>query len=67
MIKTAGLPKAVNKDQLFVITEPDMALFETFGDGLKSKITNTPEWAMQKGKGLGTVSSFEDLDDSIPF
>ena len=67
MIKTAGLPKAVNKDQLFVITEPDMALFETFGDGLKSKITNTPEWAMQKGKGVGTVSSFEDLDDSIPF
>jgi len=66
IIKTAGLPKAINKNQLFVITEPDMDLFETFGEGLKNKITNTPEWAMQKGK-VSAVNSFEEMPDDIPF
>jgi len=65
MIRQAGLPKPVNKNQMFMISEPDMELFETFGKGLKEKITSSPEW---QARGVtAPTGGFEDMDDSIPF
>jgi hypothetical protein len=71
-IKKAGLPEGFNKLSMFVIDEPDMELFETFGDGLKEKIKATPEWRSKDGgqapasKG-SSGSGFDDMDDDIPF
>jgi hypothetical protein len=55
MIKQNGLPQAVNKNELFNIGEPDMAMFATFSDNLKAKISNSPEW--QKTAGQCAVKS----------
>ena len=43
MIKQAGLPPAVNKNEIFNLSEPDMELFESFSDNLKNKIKSSPE------------------------
>jgi len=67
LIKQAGLPKPVNPNHLFMITEPDMALFETFGQGLKEKITSSPEWAMRNTGGVKSAPSIAEMDDDIPF
>jgi hypothetical protein len=67
MIRQAGLPKAVNVNQVFTLAEPDMELFETFGKGLKEKIMSSPEWVMHGSKNPKVKSSVEDLDDDLPF
>jgi hypothetical protein len=70
-IKKAGLPEGFNKLAMFVIDEPDMALFETFGNGLKGKIQGSPEWRAHNGgpasKPVSTGSGFDDMDDDVPF
>jgi hypothetical protein len=74
-IKRAGLPEGFNKLAMFVIDEPDMELFETFGNGLKEKIQGSPEWRARNGgqeqkpaiKPSSTGSGFDDMDDDIPF
>ena len=70
-IKRGGLPEGFNKLAMFVISNPDMELFETFGNNLKEKITSSPEWrarspAPQPDPG-STGSGFDDMDDDIPF
>jgi hypothetical protein len=71
-IKKAGLPEGFNKLAMFVIDEPDMELFETFGNGLKEKIQSSPEWRARNGdqpvsKPSSTGSGFDDMDDDVPF
>ena len=72
-IKKGGLPEGFNKLAMFVIDEPDLELFETFGDGLKEKIKATPEWRARDGgqssyeKPKPAGSGFDDMDDDIPF
>jgi hypothetical protein len=74
-IKKAGMPEGFNKLAMFVISNPDMELFETFGNGLKEKITSSPEWRARNGgqeqtparKPTNTGSGFDDMDDDIPF
>lgn len=78
MIKANGLPAAVNKNELFNISDPDMVLFETFSQNLKTKIQASPEWqkiAKQYVKDSAEAISqlagpppvqFND-DDDIPF
>ena len=74
-IKKAGLPEGFNKLAMFVIENPDMELFETFGNGLKEKIQGSPEWRARNGgqeqtparKPTNTGSGFDDMDDDIPF
>jgi len=44
IIKNSGLPQAVNKNEIFNLSDPDMPLFETFSENLKAKITASPEW-----------------------
>jgi len=70
-IKKAGLPEGFNKLAMFVISNPDMELFETFGNSLKEKITSSPEWrARSPAPQLAPdrpLSGFDDMDDDIPF
>ena len=74
-IKKAGLPEGFNKLAMFVIENPDMELFETFGNSLKEKIQGSPEWRARNGgqeqaptrKPTNTGSGFDDMDDDIPF
>jgi hypothetical protein len=74
-IKKAGLPEGFNKLAMFVIENPDMELFETFGNSLKEKIQGSPEWRGRNGgqeqtpvrKPTNTGSGFDDMDDDIPF
>jgi len=49
-------------------------LFETFGQKMKEKIQNTPEWKAahstapeRKAPKLNTGSGFDDMEDDIPF
>lgn len=75
--KQNGLPQAVNKDELFNISEPDMEMFNTFSDNLKAKISNSPEWQKLHGSANAQrppapsanapASKFDDMDDDIPF
>ena len=75
MIKQNGLPQAVNKNEMFNLTEPDMTLFETFSDHLKAKIEASPEWQKLMGKPAAeatqkaqAVPAMDDDDDGdIPF
>lgn len=68
-IKKAGLPEGHNELKIFDLENPDMALFETFGNKIKEKIQSTPEW---NKKILPTPkqalsSGFDDIDSDIPF
>jgi hypothetical protein len=70
MIKKNGLPQGVNKNEIFNLSEPDMAVFQTFTDNLKAKITESPEWKKANVVGdIGHVVPAEDTDsiDDIPF
>ena len=75
MIKQNGLPQAVNKNEIFNLQEPDMAIFETFSDNLKAKITASPEWQkLQKGNDYqrnaiaeANTPQAREEDDDIPF
>ena len=72
-IKKSGLPVGFNKLTMFVIKEPDMEIFETFGSSLKEKIANSPEWRARNGdqphanKPALTSSGFDDMADDVPF
>ena len=70
-IKRAGLPEGFNKLSSFDIDKPDMELFETFGNGLREKITSSPEWRARHQAPVSMPSSsgtgFDDMNDDIPF
>lgn len=74
IIKQNGLPQGVNVTEMFNLQEPDMALYETFSDHLKAKISSSPEWQKLTGNaapapatGAPAKASFDDVDDDIPF
>ena len=73
IIKQAGLPPAINPNQLFRLAEPDFELYDTFGKGLKAMIEASPEWqAIQDKKPAQNASKkassgFDDMDDDLPF
>lgn len=69
MIKNAGLPTAVNPNEMFTLSEPDMTMFQSFSDNLKKKIMASPEWEKLQGKATPQTSkapAFEE-DEDIPF
>jgi len=70
-IKRGGLPEGFNKLSSFDIDKPDMELFETFGNGLREKITSSPEWRARNHAPVSNPSStgtgFDDMDSDIPF
>jgi len=73
VIKSAGLPPAINPNQVFRIAEPDFELFETFGKGLKAMIEESPEWQALQGRKTAPKpdkapsSGFDDMEDDLPF
>jgi hypothetical protein len=69
MIKAAGLPAEVNKKELFVLSDPDMKMFEGFSDNLKKKIESSPEWQKRSAPKAKTDADYlrEAIDDEIPF
>lgn len=75
MIKQAGLPQAVNPNEIFNLEEPDMELFNKFSEHLKKKIESSPEWQRLGVKEVppeappeGQLTGFSDDDGSdIPF
>jgi hypothetical protein len=70
VIKQAGLPTPVNKNELFNIGDPDMAMFETFSDNLKKKISSSPEWQKRNAPQSSAPASAQfdsDPDSDIPF
>jgi len=68
-VKKMGLPEAHNEAQIFMISDPDMELFETFSNFLQEKIAASPEWqARQKQIKPIYSGTAEDIeDDKIPF
>ena len=72
-IKKAGLPEPHNELKIFDLEDPDMVMFETFGNKLKEKIQGTPEWQERQGGNKFTKpapeasSGFDDMDSDIPF
>ena len=70
-IKTAGLPNGHNPPSLFQISEPDMELFNSFGDYLKKTIQASPEWQAYVKRSGGDASAgdsgFDDMDSDVPF
>lgn len=75
MIKQNGLPAAVNKNEIFNLTDPDMEMFNGFSDNLKKKIMASPEWEKlnkpeQTSQPQGNKHQppvMEDEDSEIPF
>ena len=69
------LPKPINKNELFNLTDPDMEMFDTFSDNLKKKIQSSPEWEKlsKKTKTVDDIApkapakSFDEDDGDIPF
>lgn len=69
VVRQNGLPKGHNKTSMFLISNPDMELFETFSDYLKEVIQSSPEWRSAKKEPSQKASDngFDDLDSDLPF
>jgi hypothetical protein len=69
-IRKVGLPDGHNELKLFSIADADLALFESFSDGLKDKIRKSPEWErLHGGPSVGSAPSanFDDMENDLPF
>lgn len=74
-IKKAGLPQGHNPLLLWSLDDPDMKVFETFSNNIKTKIQASPEYKArmqitqvpQRSAQPIPQSGFEDMDDDIPF
>jgi hypothetical protein len=69
-IKTIGLPVAFNKAEIFELSEPNMAMFDTFSEWLKNQIMLSPEWKATQYQGSAakeSKGSFDDMADDLPF
>jgi hypothetical protein len=69
-IKKAGMPSGFNDLAVFDLDNPDMALFDTFSDKLKTKIQSSPEWkgsSSEQYQKQQNASSLSEMDDDIPF
>ena len=62
-----NLPKGHNKCGIFMISEPDMEMFETFGKYLKETIERSPEWKAVQGRKAEPAGAFDDMEDDRPF
>ena len=68
MMKSA-IPEGHNPVSFFMISEPDMELFESFSKFLKEEIMKSPEWQALAKKPVKQEQSsgFDDMADDIPF
>jgi hypothetical protein len=73
--KTMTKPDGVHKNQIFDLDNPDMAVFNTFFEGLQAYIKESPEWIAfsnaTNGNELHNVGSDHDpmdlIESDIPF
>jgi len=65
--KKRGFPQPYAELKTFNISEPDMALFETFSDYLKVKIQASKDWQSRNKAVAYTGGGVEDFDDEVPF
>ena len=65
----ANLPEGHNQAGIFMISEPDMEMFDSFGDFLKKQIESSPEWQGMNGRTARKESAgaFDDMADDLPF
>lgn len=72
-IKKNGLPEGKNEPKIFDISNPDMALFDTFSDNLQMKIQKSPEWQSRNGNAALSaeaqqfVDALDEIDSDLPF
>lgn len=72
-IRRMGLPEGHNEKAFFDLDNPDMSLFDTFGEKLKAKIMGSPEWPkgspaeQYQREQNASAKSLENMDDDIPF
>lgn len=66
-LKKQGLPEGVNTLQIFQLGNPDWELFETFSNGLKTKIEASPEYQALRGSPKTLQEMANDLDEDVPF
>ena len=74
MLRKAGMPTAVNAEEIFQLDTPNMEMFEKFHSKLKEKIMQSPEWQRLQGKtktvddiAKAPAKSFDEDDGDIPF
>lgn len=75
IIKQAGFPAPVNASQMFSLQQPDMAIFDSLPEKIKSSIMASPEWGRLSNKPSAPAQSAQsapaapamDEDDDIPF
>jgi hypothetical protein len=67
----SNLPQGFNKTALFEIDNPNNEMWDSFSDGLKQKISLSPEWQARSGnetkENAPAKSNFSDMEDDIPF
>ena len=69
-VMKSSLPQGHNKCGLFMLSEPDMEMFDSFGDYLKKTIMAAPEWKAVEGRTAAPApqgGGFDDMDDDMPF
>lgn len=70
IVRQNGLPQGHNPHAIFLVSDPDMELFETFSDHLKETIRACPEWRAkdaQKAPSKPNDSGFDDMENDVPF
>jgi hypothetical protein len=76
IVKRNGLPQGHNPLLLWSLEVPDMVVFETFSNNIKTKIQASPEYgkltmrtpqSQPQRTAPAAQSCFEDMDDDIPF
>jgi hypothetical protein len=67
IVRQNGLPKGHNPCSFFLVSDPDMELFETFSDYLKEIIQASPEWRASAKTNPKSNSGFDDMDNDLPF
>ena len=59
--------EGVNELQLFNLNEPNLEMYESFSDGLKAKISASPEWQKLQQENSESNAAPETKEDDIPF
>jgi hypothetical protein len=74
MVKKNGLPKGHNELLLWSFDDPNMQVFETFSNNIKTKIQASPEYKAKmqitqvpQRTAPEAYSGFEDMDSDLPF
>jgi len=65
--KSMAKPQGVHANQVFDLDNPDMAVFNTFFEGLQDYIKQSPEWQKVGATKSNDPNDFDDLRNDVPF